>query len=103
MAKRGRRPLPPGRFLKWAGGKSQLLPALLPLCPARFGAYYEPFVGSAALFHLAGRGVRVLGIERFAPGHDRGSSHGHTRIIRTASSNSEPAARWWPTATRPSS
>ena len=38
--------------------------------------------GSAALFHLARRGVRVLGLERFAPGHDRGSSHGETRIIR---------------------
>jgi sarcosine oxidase len=39
-------------------------------------------MGSAALYHLARRGVRVLGIERFAPGHDRGSSHGLTRIIR---------------------
>ena len=38
--------------------------------------------GSAALFHLARRGVRVLGLERFAPGHDRGSSHGSTRIFR---------------------
>ena len=41
-------------------------------------------VGSAALFHLAKRGVRALGIDRFAPGHDRGSSHGETRIIRQA-------------------
>ena len=39
-------------------------------------------MGSAALHELARRGVRVLGIERFAPGHDRGSSHGETRIIR---------------------
>jgi len=38
--------------------------------------------GSAALFHLARRGARVLGLERFAPGHDRGSSHGATRVIR---------------------
>jgi len=38
--------------------------------------------GSAALFHLARRGVRVLGLERFTPGHDRGSSHGATRIFR---------------------
>jgi sarcosine oxidase len=38
--------------------------------------------GSAALYQLAGRGVRVLGLERFRPGHDRGSSHGETRIIR---------------------
>jgi monomeric sarcosine oxidase len=41
-------------------------------------------VGSAALHHLARRGARALGIERFAPPHDRGSSHGQTRIIRQA-------------------
>jgi sarcosine oxidase len=41
-------------------------------------------VGTAALMHLARRGVRALGIDRFAPGHDRGSSHGHTRLIRQA-------------------
>jgi sarcosine oxidase len=38
--------------------------------------------GSAALYQLAHRGVRVLGLERFVPGHDHGSSHGETRIIR---------------------
>jgi hypothetical protein len=36
-------------------------------------------MGSAALFDLARRGRRVLGLEQFAPGHDQGSSHGHTR------------------------
>jgi monomeric sarcosine oxidase len=41
-------------------------------------------VGSAALWQLARRGVRVLGIDRFQPPHDRGSSHGQTRIIRQA-------------------
>jgi sarcosine oxidase len=41
-------------------------------------------VGSAALFHLARRGARVLGIDRFSPPHDRGSSHGQTRVIRQA-------------------
>lgn len=41
-------------------------------------------VGSAAVFHLAERGARVLGLDRFPPGHDRGSSHGRTRIIRQA-------------------
>ncbi|HKA55388.1 MAG TPA: N-methyl-L-tryptophan oxidase [Candidatus Binatia bacterium] len=41
-------------------------------------------VGSAALYHLAGRGARTLGLDRFPPGHDRGSSHGDTRIIRLA-------------------
>lgn len=38
--------------------------------------------GSAALRELSSRGLRVLGIERFTPGHDRGSSHGATRVIR---------------------
>lgn len=41
-------------------------------------------MGSAALWQLAQRGLRVLGIESFAVGHDRGSSHGGTRIIRKA-------------------
>jgi len=39
-------------------------------------------MGSAALYHLARRGKRVLGIEQFTPGHDRGSSHGESRAIR---------------------
>lgn len=41
-------------------------------------------VGSAALMHLARRGLRVLGLDRFPIGHDRGSSHGEKRIIRKA-------------------
>jgi sarcosine oxidase len=41
-------------------------------------------MGSAALYHLASRGVRVLGIDRFAPPHVHGSTHGRTRIIREA-------------------
>ncbi|MEM6469079.1 MAG: N-methyl-L-tryptophan oxidase [Planctomycetota bacterium] len=41
-------------------------------------------VGSAALYHLARRGLSVLGIEQFEIAHDRGSSHGETRAIRKA-------------------
>ena len=41
-------------------------------------------MGSASAFHLARRGVRVLGLEQFEPLHQRGSSHGLTRIIRLA-------------------
>lgn len=41
-------------------------------------------VGSAAALHAARSGARVLGLDRFPPGHDRGSSHGDTRIIRLA-------------------
>jgi sarcosine oxidase len=41
-------------------------------------------MGSATLFHLARRGLRVLGLERFDLLHEHGSSHGLTRIIRLA-------------------
>ena len=41
-------------------------------------------MGSAALYELAKRGQRVLGIERYGIAHDMGSSHGFTRIIRLA-------------------
>jgi len=36
--------------LKWAGGKARLLPQILDALPKRFGTYYEPFVGGAAVF-----------------------------------------------------
>ncbi|WP_194833202.1 N-methyl-L-tryptophan oxidase [Nocardia sp. XZ_19_369] len=39
-------------------------------------------MGSAAAYHLAARGQRVLGLEKYTPAHDRGSSHGGSRIIR---------------------
>ena len=39
-------------------------------------------MGAATLYQLARRGVRVLGIDRFTPPHDRGSSHGESRITR---------------------
>lgn len=41
-------------------------------------------MGSAAAYHLAARGQRVLGLEQFTPAHAKGSSHGHSRIIRQA-------------------
>jgi sarcosine oxidase len=41
-------------------------------------------MGSAAMYHLARRGLRVLGIERYNIPHEMGSSHGLTRIIRLA-------------------
>lgn len=41
-------------------------------------------MGSAACWHLARRGLKVLGLERFDLGHVMGSSHGLTRIIRLA-------------------
>ncbi|MGH2617548.1 MAG: N-methyl-L-tryptophan oxidase [Thermomicrobiales bacterium] len=41
-------------------------------------------MGSAACYHLARRGLRTLGLERFDIPHSMGSSHGVTRIIRLA-------------------
>ncbi|GAA4425281.1 N-methyl-L-tryptophan oxidase [Bremerella cremea] len=41
-------------------------------------------VGSSALYHLAKSGARVIGLDRFAPPHSLGSSHGQTRVIRMA-------------------
>jgi DNA adenine methylase len=37
-------------FLKWAGGKRQLLPVLRRFYPRAFGTYFEPFLGSGAVF-----------------------------------------------------
>ena len=37
-------------FLKWVGGKRQLLPEILKYVPKTYSTYYEPFVGAGALF-----------------------------------------------------
>ncbi len=42
--------MPARPFLKWAGGKSQLLPELISRLPPSFQHYHEPFVGGGALF-----------------------------------------------------
>lgn len=53
MERRGLRP-----FLKWVGGKRQLLPVLRRFYPSTFDRYFEPFVGSGAVFFdLLGRGA----------------------------------------------
>ena len=41
-------------------------------------------LGSATAYELARRGARVLGLDRAAPPHAAGSSHGRARIIREA-------------------
>ena len=53
-------------------------------------------MGSASLYQLAKSGANVVGIDRFAPPHNQGSTHGETRITRRAigegNSDSEQAA-----------
>jgi DNA adenine methylase len=45
-------------FVKWAGGKSQLLPELNKLIPSQFNSYFEPFLGGGAMFfYLVSRGA----------------------------------------------
>src|SRR5665213_2476577 len=43
-------PLRLSPFLKWAGGKRQLLAQLAPYVPPTYGAYLEPFLGGGALY-----------------------------------------------------
>ncbi len=51
QATAGSRSVGVGRpFLKWAGGKSQILDPLVAHSPREFGAYHEPFVGGGAMF-----------------------------------------------------
>ena len=45
-------------FVKWAGGKGQLLPQLDKLIPSQFNRYFEPFLRGAAMFiHLASKNM----------------------------------------------
>lgn len=48
-------------FLKWAGGKTALLPQLLLRAPANYDVFYEPFVGAGALFFALQPNRAVIG------------------------------------------
>jgi DNA adenine methylase len=50
-------------FLKWAGGKRQLLPALRRFYPSDIGRYFEPFVGTGAVFFDLWNSGRLAGRE----------------------------------------
>ena len=47
-------------FVKWAGGKGQLLERIEALMPKTYGHYYEPFIGGGALlFHIAPKAFTI--------------------------------------------
>jgi len=48
-------------FLKWAGGKQILAPALIRYCPRRFERYFEPFVGGGSVLFNICPGAAVIG------------------------------------------
>lgn len=54
-------PLKARPFIKWVGGKRQLLPKILSVVPRKFNRYYEPFVGGGALFFELQPARAVLG------------------------------------------
>lgn len=48
-------------FVKWAGGKTQLLPVLDKHIPASFNRYFEPFLGGGAMFfHLSSKNLQFI-------------------------------------------
>jgi DNA adenine methylase len=111
-------------FLKWVGGKRQLLPVLRRFYPGQFGRYFEPFVGSGAVvFDLLSRGMLdghgvtisddnadligcylrvgdsleavIAELERLAAGHVQG---GRAHYLRVRDEQFNPARAAWRTA-----
>ncbi len=70
---------PQGTVRKDANGERVSTPRTTDVIIIGLGA-----MGSAAAYHLARRGSRVIGLEQFTPAHEWGSSHGKSRIIREA-------------------
>ncbi len=62
--------LPAAPFLKWAGGKRQLLDKILPHVPHRVRGYHEPFVGGGAVY-FAVRATRDLKRAHLGDSNDR--------------------------------
>ena len=65
ILKNSRKNRVPYPFLKWAGGKRQLLNQMIPLFPKSFSKYIEPFVGGGAVFfHLLPKNAILIDINK---------------------------------------
>jgi DNA adenine methylase len=53
-------PNSPRPFLKWAGGKKQLIAQYFPYFPQKFETYYEPFLGGGAVFFYLSRSRSIF-------------------------------------------
>lgn len=71
-------------FAKWAGGKTALLPEILPRLPAKIRTYYEPFVGAGAVFFALAAEKRF---ERAVIGDLNHELSGTYETIRTQNSS----------------
>src|SRR5215218_8835773 len=74
-----RRPASGGAFLPGGASMPNLSSSFHDVAVIGLGA-----MGAAALYQLARRGVKAVGIDRFSPPHPVGSTHGETRITRQA-------------------
>lgn len=50
----------PRPFIKWVGGKTQLLPELIGRLPEEYGAYHEPFIGGGALYFAQAHNKAII-------------------------------------------
>lgn len=70
-------------FVKWVGGKRQLLPVIEKHLPASIKDYYEPFVGGGALFlHLKPKHAHINDINRSLMNAYRAICEDHESVLR---------------------